>query len=150
MPPGAPTPGFEEVPAIPEQRREVPETGASFESSKPAVEQVSESVSSVPTSIPAAVPASSPAKDPAVRAVESILEEDLDDAFHKMTPELQAKFRKEGERITSLIVAMVRNAKVNARVVLKLIASWLKLIPGVNHFFLAQEAKIKTDKILKL
>lgn len=89
-------------------------------------------------------------KDPAVRAVESILEEDLGDAFHKMTPELQAKFRKEGERITTLIVTMVRTAKVNARVVLKLIATWLKLIPGVNHFFLTQEAKIKTDKILKL
>lgn len=149
MPPGAPTPGFEEVPAIPEQRNEVPETGASFESSQPVVEQPPETVPVVQDASVSAPVAPAP-KDPSVRAVEHILEEDLGDAFHKMTPELQIKFRKEGERITSIIVTMVRNAKVNARVVLKLIATWLKMIPGVNHFFLAQEAKIKTDKILKL
>jgi len=28
--------------------------------------------------------------------------------------------------------------------------NWLKLIPGVNKFFLEQEAKIKTDEVLKL
>jgi hypothetical protein len=150
MPPGGTTPGFEEVPAIPEQRNEVPETGASFESPTPVVEQPSEPVPVVPD-VPAVVaPVVAALKDSTVRAVENILEEDLGDAFHKMTPELQVKFRKEGERITAVIVTMVRNAKVNARVVLKLIATWLKLIPGVNHFFLAQEAKIKTDKILKL
>jgi len=27
---------------------------------------------------------------------------------------------------------------------------WLKILPGVNKFFLEQEAKIKTDKILAL
>jgi hypothetical protein len=32
--------------------------------------------------------------------------------------------------------------------ILALIRDWLKLIPGVNRFFLEQEAKIKTDKIL--
>lgn len=85
-----------------------------------------------------------------MRAVEAILEEDLGDAFRKMTPEMQAKFRKEGERITAVIVEMVRNAKVNARLVLNMLARWLKMIPGVNRFFLTQEAKIKTDKILKL
>ncbi|MFA5853965.1 MAG: hypothetical protein WC866_02650 [Patescibacteria group bacterium] len=150
MPPGGTTPGFEEVPATPEQRNEVPETGASFESPTPVVEQPPEPVPVMPDVPTVAAPVVAVPKDPAVRAVESILEEDLGDAFHKMTPELQAKFRKEGERITTLIVTMVRTAKVNARVVLKLIATWLKLIPGVNHFFLTQEAKIKTDKILKL
>lgn len=143
-------PGFEEVPATPEQRNEVPESGASFESPAPVAEQLSEPVPIVPDAPTVAAPVAAVPKDPAVRAVENILEEDLGDAFHKMTPELQAKFRKEGERITAVIVMMVRTAKVNARVVLKLIATWLKLIPGVNHFFLAQEAKIKTDKILKL
>jgi hypothetical protein len=27
---------------------------------------------------------------------------------------------------------------------------WLKLLPGVNRFFLEQEAKIKTDRIIHL
>ncbi len=67
-----------------------------------------------------------------------------------MNPALRQKFRKEGERVTAQIVEMVRHAKVNARMVLKLLTDWLKLIPGVNHFFLTQEAKIKTDRILKL
>ncbi len=152
MPPGGTTPGFEEVPAIPEQRNEVPETGASFESPTPVVEQPPEPVPVAPAVPPAPVSTSHVAvpKDPAVRAVEAVLEEDLDDAFHKMAPEMQAKFRKEGERITAVIVEMVRNSKVNARSVLNMIAHWLKMIPGVNHFFLTQEAKIKTDKILKL
>ncbi|WKZ29456.1 MAG: hypothetical protein QY323_01855 [Patescibacteria group bacterium] len=149
MPPGGSKPGFEEVPAIPEQRNEVPETGASFESPTPAVEQPSEPVPAAPVASPAPAPIAAP-KDPSVRAVEAILEEDLGDAFRKMTPEMQAKFRKEGERITAVIVEMVRNAKVNARLVLNMLARWLKMIPGVNRFFLTQEAKIKTDKILKL
>ena len=141
---------FEEVPAIPEQRKEVPETGASFETPSSASEKPAEPLPVVPTEPTVASKAVATPKDPAVQAVESILEEDLADTFKKMTPELQVKFRKEGERVTTLIVAMVRNAKVNARVVLQLISSWLKLIPGVNRFFLTQEAKIKTDKILKL
>lgn len=102
------------------------------------------------TPAPAAVPAAGPTKDPAVRAVEAVLEEDLGDAFKKMNPDVQQKFRKEGERVTATIVEMMRNAKLNTRLVLKLIVDWLKMIPGVNHFFLTQEAKIKTDRILKL
>ena len=82
--------------------------------------------------------------------VEQILEEDLAETYAKMNPALQAKFRKEGERVTGRIVAMVRGAKVKAREVLTLITGWLKLIPGVNKFFLIQEAKIKTDKIVAL
>lgn len=150
MPPGGATPGFEEVPAIPEQRNEVPETGASFESPVPVVEQPPEPVPTAPVAPAAPAPVVASTKEPVVRAVEAVLEEDLGEAFHKMTPEMQAKFRKEGERITGIIVGMLRNAKVNARLVLGMIAHWLKMIPGVNHFFLTQEAKIKTDKILKL
>jgi hypothetical protein len=33
---------------------------------------------------------------------------------------------------------------------LKLIREWLLIIPGVNKYFLEQEAKIKTDKIQQL
>ncbi len=149
MPPGGSTPGFEQVPAIPEQQTEAPETGASFESPTPVPEQAIEPAAAViPQSI--ATAPTLPTKDPTVRAVEAVLEEDLGEAYQKMQPALQQKFRKEGERVTAQIVEMVRHAKVNARLVLKLLTDWLKLIPGVNHFFLTQEAKIKTDRILKL
>lgn len=142
-------PGFEQVPATPEQQTEALETGSSFESPAPVPEQAVESVAmAIPQSI--ATARARPVKDPTVQAVESVLEEDLGEAFQKMNPALQQKFRKEGERITAQIVEMVKHAKINARVVLKLLTDWLKMIPGVNHFFLTQEAKIKTDRILKL
>lgn len=144
-------PGFEQVPAVPDQQPEAPETGAALETPRPAVERQVAPESAAPTA--SAAPALRPepvVKDPTVKSIESILEEDLGDTYKKMTPALQAKFRKEGERVAGLIAVMVHHAKINARIVLKLIVGWLKLIPGVNHFFLEQEAKIKTDRILKL
>ncbi len=149
MPPGGVTPGFEKVPEIPEQQTEALDTGASFESPAASIDQVEEPV---PVAVPVPSAPAMPAvpKDPTVRAVEAILEEDLGASFGKMDPAHRMRFRKEGERVTSLIVEMVKHAKINARIVLKLIVGWLKMIPSVNQFFLAQEAKIKTDRILKL
>jgi len=147
MPDGG-TPSFEQTPKLPETAREAPVAGAAFEAPAPVQEQ-----SSAPAPAPAAPAPAAPAaprKDPTVRGVESILEEDLADTYTRMNPALQAKFRKEGERVTGKIVAMVRSAKVKAREVLALISGWLKMIPGANRFFLIQEAKIKTDKIVAL
>lgn len=148
MPDGG-TPSFEQTPNIPERGIETPETGASFEAPRPAMEQAPAAAPAPAAPVPApAAPAAR--KDPTVRGVESILEENLAETYAKMPPALQAKFRKEGERVTAKIVAMVRGAKAKGREVLALVTGWLKLIPGVNKFFLMQEAKIKTDKILLL
>ncbi len=89
-------------------------------------------------------------KDRLTKEIESVLEEDVTDAFLKMSPKEQKEFKRVGEETTSKIRALVGKAKVNARKILDLIKRWLKLIPGVNKFFLEQEAKIKTDKILRL
>lgn len=150
MPPGA-TPSFEHIPRTPETSTETPETGANFES--PAIaspEQPAE-----PAAAPSAVPAPAPVaplvqKDPIVRSVETVLEEGLEDAYGRMNPQLRQKFRKEGERVAGRLAEMIRRAKVKAREALALITGWLKLIPGVNSFFLIQEAKIKTDKLVAL
>ncbi|MBI4592517.1 hypothetical protein HY733_03670 [Candidatus Uhrbacteria bacterium] len=80
--------------------------------------------------------------------IEDILEEDLKKMYLSLPPEKQEKFRKEGELTRSRIRVLVGSAKVNAKKIFHLIRRWLKLIPGVNRFFLEQEAKIKTDKIL--
>jgi len=85
-----------------------------------------------------------------MRQVELVLEEGLADTYRKMTPDRQKKFRAEGERIGGLLAEMVRRAKVRAREALDLITRWLRIIPGVNAFYLAQEAKLKTDKIIAL
>ena len=57
-------------------------------------------------------------------------------------------FREEGERTAHQIELILQAGKSIAAKVLEAIKYWLKLVPGVNKFFMEQEAKIKTDKIL--
>jgi hypothetical protein len=40
--------------------------------------------------------------------------------------------------------------KIKVNKIIDLIRRWLKLIPGINKFFLEQEVKIKADKIIRL
>lgn len=89
-----------------------------------------------------------PQKDPFTQEIESILEEDLTDLFLQMTPDQQIAFKKKGEETASKIRELLNQTKVNIHKVLALLREWLSLIPGVNMFFLEQETKIKTDKLL--
>ena len=81
--------------------------------------------------------------------VEKILEEDLEEIYFKMPPEAQRRFKLKGEEVSLKIEEMFKAGKVIAKKILLLIRSWLKIIPGINKFFLEQEAKIKTDKIMR-
>jgi hypothetical protein len=118
------------------------------EAPPPAVE-VSEQPVARPVRKPSAPTAPSvPARDEMTKEIEGILSEDLTDLFLKMTPSQQERFKAKGEETASKIRQLVSATKVNAKKVLDLIKDWLKLIPGVNKFFLEQEAKIKTDKVL--
>lgn len=98
----------------------------------------------------APVRAVAPTKDPALQRIEDIMGEDLTDAFLKLSPERQQKFKEKGEETASKIQQIIEGAKVNTKKIFDLIRKWLKMIPGINRFFLEQEAKIKTDKILSL
>lgn len=91
-----------------------------------------------------------PAKSPALVKIENILEEDLDDTYSRMEPKLRQKFKVDGEKTAVKIEEILKQTKVKAHRIFKLIFAWLKIIPGINKFFLKQEAKIKTDKIIKL
>ncbi|MFA6410233.1 MAG: hypothetical protein WCW26_01500 [Candidatus Buchananbacteria bacterium] len=82
--------------------------------------------------------------------IEKILEEDLQDAYFKMEPKVQEKFKTEGEKTAAKIEKIMQQTKIKAKDIFKLIFQWLKIIPGVNKFFIKQEAKIKTDKIIKI
>ncbi|MBI5794335.1 hypothetical protein HZA87_04635 [Candidatus Uhrbacteria bacterium] len=88
------------------------------------------------------------AGDRLTKEIEDILSEDLTDLYLAMPPEKQQQFKTKGEETTSKVRELVRAAKVNAKKIFQLIRDWLKVIPAVNRFFLEQEAKIKTDKIL--
>jgi hypothetical protein len=87
-------------------------------------------------------------KDPHLVEVENILSAGLEDAYKELSPELKIKFKVEGERISNLVWQMVETAKIQVQKIVDLIRNWLKMIPHVNHFFLEQETKIKTDKII--
>lgn len=82
--------------------------------------------------------------------IEAILEEDLSEAYFKMDPVQRQKFKLEGERVSVKIDQLLQKTKDEAKNIFKLIIKWLRMIPGSNKFFIEQEAKIKTDKILKL
>lgn len=149
MPQGGETPGLEQVPQLPEQAVETAPAAASFEAPVPAPEQPLAPAPPVPQ--PAAAPPPTPAgKDAAQVGVERVLEEGLAEVYKKMDAHQQRKFSHEGDRVASALAEMVRRAKVRAREALDLITRWLRLIPGVNAFYLAQEAKLKTDKIIAL
>lgn len=91
-----------------------------------------------------------PAKDPDLVVIENILSEGLADLYRAMPPEIREKFKIEGEVVAGKIKQMIASAKVQAKKILALIRDWLRIIPSVNRFFLEQESKIKTDKILAL
>jgi len=84
------------------------------------------------------------------KQIEDILSEGLDQAYEEMPDELKKEFRKKGEETASKIEELVSQVKVMVHKVVDLIKNWLLIIPGVNKFFLEQETKIKTEKILGL
>ena len=89
-----------------------------------------------------------PEEDALTEEVEDILEEDLDEMYHQLPPDKQLEFKTKGEETVGMITQMVESTKVKSGKIVGWIKGWLKLIPGVNKFFLEQEAKIKTDKII--
>lgn len=118
-----------------------------------AASLVSESTPLEPVVLPTPVPAAAPVyvpKDPLTQEIENVLSEDLTDVFLSLSPEKRAIFKAKGEETASAIQKLLVNAHANAKKIFSLIRAWLKLLPGVNRFFLEQEAKIKTDKITRL
>lgn len=85
-----------------------------------------------------------------LKKVESILAENMDRVFLTMDVAAQAKFKAKGEETARQIATILQKTKVKTKEVLNLILNWLRVIPGVNKFYIEQEAKIKADRILKI
>ena len=85
-----------------------------------------------------------------VQEIEAILSEGLEEAYQSLPDNLKDKFREEGRQTASKIEKIISAAKIVVNTIVELIRRWLMIIPGVNRFFLEQEIKIKTDKILAL
>ena len=89
-------------------------------------------------------------KSETFKQIEDILSEGLDQAYEELPDDLKKEFREKGEETASKIEVLVSQAKVVVHKIVDLIKAWLSIIPGVNKFFLEQETKIKTERILGL
>ncbi len=93
-------------------------------------------------------PALSAKKSKKLQDIEKILSEDLDELYFNLPPHEQQRFKESGEQAARRIEALMGAVKVKVKEVFRLIRDWMALIPGINKFFVEQEAKIKTEKIL--
>jgi hypothetical protein len=84
------------------------------------------------------------------RTVEALLADDLEAIYNSLDPQTQLQFRQKGEETVSKIEVLISTAKATAQAIVELIRTWLTIIPGVNRFFLEQESKLKTDRIMKI
>jgi len=108
------------------------------------------SLKPTPSSVNQAKAPAPQTKTPQFQKIEHILEEDLKDYYSKMDDAHKNVFRIEGENTVRQIDTLITTAKATAKRILYLLQRWLRLIPRINSFFLEQEAKIKTDKIMEI
>lgn len=89
-------------------------------------------------------------KDNVIIEVEQILEDGLGQYYASLPEQAKPVFKKKGEEVAREISTMVRTFKVKFKRLVTIISNWLRTIPGVNKYFLEQEAKIKADRIIEL
>jgi len=143
------TPSIEQLPtaspatpehvSVPEIAQEKPEPAA--EQTTPATSPVAVATSDAPTLTP---------EQERAAQIEKILEEDLSSVYFNLPEDKREMFRYKGEETANQINTLLGSAKIKVKKIIDLIKNWLTLIPGVNKFFLEQEAKLKADRILKL
>lgn len=137
------------------------ETGAEFEAPKetaetpqipqekmPAINESKTPILPVPKKR-AAVSLPSP-RDELTKKVEKIMSDGLEESFAKLPPVIQQEFKLKGEQTAGKIRELLNATKIQVKKIFRLILEWLSLLPNVNKFFLEQEAKIKTDRIIIL
>ncbi len=122
---------------------------------KDEIEKIKKAAPEIETKPPAlAAPISAPIsapieKDPDLKKIEDILAENLTDIFLSMPEDKKMLFKTKGEETASKIKTIIQSGKKQVMKIFQLIREWLKIIPGINKFFLDREAKIKADKIMK-
>lgn len=89
-------------------------------------------------------------QDEVVTKIEKILESGLADEYAKLSPIAKQEFKIKGEETSIKIRELLNETHVKVKKIFYLIIEWLRVLPGINKFFLEQEAKIKTDLIIEL
>lgn len=89
-------------------------------------------------------------KSERLHAIEKALSEGLEQIYFGLDKAAQATVKRAGEETARRIEILLESGKSAAKKILRLIRAWLAKIPGVNKFFLEQESKIKTDRIMAM
>lgn len=89
-------------------------------------------------------------KDDITSKIEKVLEKNIGEAYQNLSPSGKEAFKIKGEKTAGVVKEMIESGRAKAYKIFQLIFDWLRLLPGVNRFFLEQEAKIKTDELIKL
>lgn len=97
---------------------------------------------------PQTVSAPAPVRDERYLQIERLLESDLLPLYQTMSLADQMAFKVKGEETVIKIQQVLAKPKISIGQIIDLIRDWLKLIPGVNKFFIEQEAKIKADRLV--
>jgi len=84
------------------------------------------------------------------KQIENVLAKGLTEVYLNLAPAQRQEFKRAGEATARKINQLLLQTKINIGKIIKLIKKWLLLIPGVNKYFLEQEAKIKADEIVKM
>lgn len=132
----------------PEKVREALEQhGSRFEPHPEVPSQVKELPGQVP---PATMPLPINAEEQQLKQIESVLSEGLHDIFVALPPAEQQKFKVAGELAAREVSGLLAQVKVKLDAVIAVLRRWLSTLPGVNKFFVEQEAKIKAEKLVRL
>lgn len=148
----------ERIEKLPAPDMLAPEMSESVERGEQTHESAAETPAPAPREQPIAVPiprvpvtAELPIvrqiNDDVLKKVEDILSSGLSEIYSGLPADKKTVFRQKGEQAATAIRTMMQKGTLKVHTVLHLIREWLRTIPGVNKFFLEQEAKIKTDQI---
>lgn len=132
--------------ALPEQKEGLPETEEGQEKNE---NKSKENFVRPITKRKPAMPVPQLRDEVAVK-IEKILEDGIGDAYSRLSPVAKQEFKLRGEETAQKIRILLQATHVKVKKIFRLILEWLKMLPGINKFFLEQEAKIKTDKIIAI
>jgi len=85
-----------------------------------------------------------------LETIEKILEQDMQNIYQQLPPDVKPIFKARAEEAARNIQQLLQKAKTTISQLREIILRWLQVIPGVNKFFIEQEAKLKAEKIFRL
>ncbi len=96
----------------------------------------------------AAAPVVNDPRSKMLKEIESILSDGLQDIYTALPADRKQSFKQKGELVANAITDLVVRGGVKVKAIWKLITDWLGSLPGMNKYFLEQEIKIKTDRVM--